>query len=188
MIRTIIFLLLSCIAPGCSVSTAVSSGHNTALDSVDLVQMTDQMARSLAREPRVAEAFEKNGPLTVVVQPVENRLTGEILPAGQAEAFTARVRSLLSQHGSGKFAWVMNRDAYYRLRKKELDVDLGPNPDRVQPNYALTAFFSSLADETSKKRTAAYLCVYQLTSVKDGTIIWTDRYEVKKTAVKGFLD
>src|ERR1041385_5578417 len=114
MIRTIIFLLLSCIAPGCSVSTAVSSGHNTALDSVDLVQMTDQMARSLAREPRVAEAFEKNGPLTVVVQPVENRLTGEILPAGQAEAFTARVRSLLSQHGSGKFAWVMNRDAYYR--------------------------------------------------------------------------
>jgi hypothetical protein len=38
---------------GCSVSSAVSSGHNTALDSVDLVSMTDRMARSLAAEPRV---------------------------------------------------------------------------------------------------------------------------------------
>ena len=36
---------------GCT--SAVSSGHNTALDSVDLVQMTDQMARSLAAESRV---------------------------------------------------------------------------------------------------------------------------------------
>ena len=53
--------------------------------------MTDQMAASIAAEPRVQQALAQDGRLSVVVQPVENRLTGEVLPAGQAEAFTARV-------------------------------------------------------------------------------------------------
>src|SRR5688500_2000462 len=117
-------VLLMLVGAGCSVSSAVSHGHNTALDSVDLVTMTDQMARSLAGESRVNEAYAKRGPLNVVVQPVENNLTGEILPAGQAEVFVARVRYLLSKHEPQKFTWVMNRDSYYRLRNKELDVDL----------------------------------------------------------------
>jgi Peptidoglycan-synthase activator LpoB len=173
---------------GCGVSSAVSHGHNTALDGVDLVSMTDQMARSIAAEERVAVAYAKNGPLKIVVQPVENHLTGEILPAGQAEMFTARVRFLLSRHEPAKFVWVMNRDSYYRLRQRELDVDLGPEPGRVQPEYALVARFSSLTDESSRSRTAAYLCVYQLTNMRDGMVIWTDRYEVKKTAVKGMFD
>jgi PBP1b-binding outer membrane lipoprotein LpoB len=179
---------LALMMSGCSVSSAVSSGHNTALDSVDLVSMTDRMARSLAAEPRVNEVYTRHGPLNVVCQPVENNLTGEILPAGQAEVFVARVRYLLSKHEPQKFTWVMNRDSYYRLRNRELDVDLGPAPERVQPEYALVARFASLADENSKTRTEAYLCVYQLTSIRDGTVLWTDKYEVKKTAVKGMLD
>jgi len=181
-------LAMSALVGGCSVSSAVSSGHNTALDSVDLVSMTDLMARSLAAEPRVNEVYAKRGPLNVVCQPVENNLTGEILPAGQAEVFVARVRYLLSKHEPQKFTWVMNRDSYYRLRGRELDVDLGPAPERIQPEYALVARFSSLADESSRRRTEAYLCVYQLTSIRDGAVIWTDKYEVKKTAVKGMLD
>jgi len=186
---TWVWLLVAlALVSGCSVSSAVSSGHNTALDSVDLVSMTDLMARSLAAESRVNEVYAKKGPLNVVVQPVENNLTGEILPAGQAEVFVARVRYLLSKHEPQKFTWVMNRDSYYRLRNRELDVDLGPTPERIQPEYALVARFSSLADEDSRHRSAGYLCVYQLTSIKDGTVLWTDKYEVKKTAVKGMLD
>jgi len=183
-----VLVALTLILGGCSVSSAVSSGHNTALDSVDLVTMTDQMARSLAAEPRVTDAYTKHGSLNVVCQPVENNLTGEILPSGQAEVFVARVRYLLSKHEPQKFTWVINRDSYYRLRQKELDVDLGPAPERIQPEYALVARFSSLADENINRRSAAYLCVYQLTSIKDGTVLWTDKYEVKKTAVKGMLD
>jgi hypothetical protein len=30
--------------------------------------------------------------------------------------------------------------------------------------------------------------VYDLTDLKSGTTLWTDKYEVKKSAVKGFLD
>jgi hypothetical protein len=169
---------------GCA--SAVSSGHNTALDSMDLVQMTDQMARSLSGNGRIADVIAKGGQLTIVVQPVENRLTGEVLPPGQAEAFVARVRTLLSKHAPDRFAWCMNRDDFYKMRGRE--IDLGPDPDRVQPEYALTARFMSITDESSKGRSAAYLCSYSLTSLKTSDVLWMDKYEVKKTAVKGFLD
>ena len=173
---------------GCAENTAVSHGRNTALDSIDLTSMTDQMARSMAGDERVRQAIAAKGKLVTVIQPVENRLTGEILPAGQAELFTARVRVLFANHARESFTWVMNRDAFYRLQNKERDLDLGPVPERTQPAYALTATFHSLTDETTKQRTAAYLCVYELTNLSDRSIVWNDRYEVKKTAVKGFLD
>ena len=168
---------------------AVQSGHNTLLDSVDLVQMTDQMARSIVADKRVQEAIQKEGSLKVVVQPVENRMTAEVLPRGQAEAFTARVRALLSKHDPTQFTWVLNRDEYYDLRGKELEgVPLGPAPEAVNPEYALTAVFSSLSDESSQRRTDFYVCRYELSDLQTRNVIWSDSYKVKKTAVKGFLD
>ena len=86
------------------------------------------------------------------------------------------------------FTWVMNKDTYYRLRGRELDTDLGPAPEAVNPQYALTAIFSSLSDESSKGRTDFYLCTYELSSLEKGNVLWTDAYKVKKKAVKGFLD
>ena len=87
--------------------------------------MTDDMAMKIMADPEVQSAMA-HGPLKVVVQPVENRMTAEVLPRGPAEAFTARVRMLLARYAPDKFIWVMNRDAYYRLRSRELEgVDLG---------------------------------------------------------------
>ena len=175
-------------AAGCT--TAVQSGYTTALDATDLVAMTDDMARKIVADPEVQAAIGREGQLRVVVQPVENLMTAEVLPRGPAETFTARVRMLLSKHAPDRFLWVMNRDAFYRLREKELEggIDLGPSPDAIDPRYALQAKFSSLTDESSKRRTSYYLCVYELTNLEDRSILWTDRYEVKKTVVKGFLD
>lgn len=151
--------------------------------------MTDDMARKIVGSPAVQDAIRREGRLRVVVQPVENRMTAEVLPRGPAETFTARVRTLLSRHAPDEFLWVMNRDAFYRLRGRELEgVDLGPAPEAVDPRYALTAIFSSLTDESSKARTSYYLCTYELTNLEDRTVLWTDKYEVKKKVVKGFLD
>jgi len=155
---------------------------------MDLVRMTDDMAMKIVADPQVQREIARYGTLAVVVQPVENHMTAEVLPRGPAEAFTARVRMLLARHAPDRFTWVMNRDAYYRLRKQELDVDLGPSPEAVNPRYALTARFSSLADESQQKRTAYYLCTYELTNLHDRTVLWTGAYEVKKVAVKGMLD
>ena len=172
----------------CGCTSAVQSGRNTALDSVDLVKMTDDMATKIVADPRVQAAIAREGQLPVVVQPVENRMVAEVLPRGPAQAFTARVRVLLSKHAPDRFLWVMNRDAFYELRNREVDIDLGPQPERVQPRYALTSIFSSLTKEDPKRRSAYYLCEYQLTDLASGNLLWTGSYEVKKIAVRQFLD
>jgi hypothetical protein len=172
---------------GCA--SAVESGHNTFLDSDDLIKMTDQMSASIAASPEVNTAIQQEGKLRVVVQPVSNELEAAVLPPGQADAFTARVRYLLGKHAPDRFTWIMNRAAYYRLREQELSgVPLGPAPEAISPRYGLVARFRSLADESSRGRSDAYLCVFELTDLQTRTILWTDKYEVKKSATKGFLD
>jgi hypothetical protein len=147
--------------------------------------MTDDMASKIIASPQVQRALQQ-GPLPVVVQPVENQMTAEVLPRGSAEAFSARVRTLLSQHAADRFIFVMNRDSYLYLRSRELDA--GPPPQSIQPRYALTAKFHSLTTEDRNRRSAAYLCTYELTNLVDRSLLWSGSYEVKKTAVKGFLD
>ena len=178
-----ILLLLS----GCS--SAVSQGQNTALSGVDLVQMTDDMAMKIASDPAVREAIARDGPLKVVVLPAENRMRAEVLPSGQAEAFTGRVRTLLSHQLPSDFVWVMNRETFYRLRQKEIEgVEPGPAPEAVSPNYALSAVFTSLAEEDKKHRSSYYVCRFEITNLRDRTVLWSGAYDVKKIAVKGFLD
>src|SRR5688572_10249652 len=180
-----LLMFLPC-TQGCA--SAVQAGHSTALDSVNLVEMTDDMARRIVGSPQVQDAIQRDGKLRVVVQPVENNMTAEVLPRGAGEAFTGRVRALLSEAAPEQFAWIMNRDDFRKLRQREIDFDLGPSPDAIQPEYALVARFSSLANESIKHRSSYYLCVYELTNIQDRQLLWTGRYEVKKTAVKGFLD
>src|SRR5438067_1784760 len=91
-------LIVACsLLGGCASGTAVSSGSNTALDSGNLQQMTDKMASEIASSPKVNRQILEHGPLVIVCEPVENRMVGEVLPRGQAEAYTARIRSLLSE-------------------------------------------------------------------------------------------
>jgi hypothetical protein len=181
------FVLFPLLLAGCA--GAVAAGRNTALDGVDLVAMTSDMATKIVADPEVQKAIAEEGSLKVVVQPVENLMVGEVLPRGPSEAFTARVRTLLAKAAPGNFTWIMNRDAFYRLRDQELEgVELGPSPEAINPRYALQARFSSLTDEDLKHRSSYYLCVYELLNLETRAVLWSDKYEVKKTAVKGFLD
>ncbi|MDB5297598.1 MAG: hypothetical protein JWO31_3581 [Phycisphaerales bacterium] len=150
--------------------------------------MTDQMAASIVADPDVQAAIVKEGSLRVVLQPVENRMTGEVLPRGEAEAFVARVRALLTKRARGQFTWVVNRETFYRLRATELEGQLGPSPDAVDPRYCLWAQFYSLTREDAGRRSSSYLCTFELTDLERRSTLWTDKYEVKKVAVKGFLD
>lgn len=187
----VLLVAFSAAAPlaGAGCSSAVESGHNTALDSVNLEEMTDQMAASIAADPRVQAAIAKEGPLKIVIEPVDNQMTAEVLPAGQALGFVARVRALLSQHAPDRFTWVINRDDFRRMRARELSgVDPGPDPQEINPRYALWAHFHTITNETSKLRSSSYLCVYELTDLDRRTTLWQDKYEVKKVAEKGFLD
>ncbi|MDP9172825.1 MAG: penicillin-binding protein activator LpoB [Planctomycetota bacterium] len=179
--------LLSLFAPGCG--SAVSSGHNTALDYMDLQSMTSQMASGILACPAVEAEITRTGPLRIVCEAVENRMTGEILPQGEAEAYTAQIRDLLSHHAPDKFTWIMNRDEFNDLRQHELsNIPLGPSPDAINPQYALAARFDSMTQEDSEHRSSYYLCTYRLTDLDHRTVLWSGVYKVKKNAVKGFLD
>ena len=158
------------------------------MSGIDLVNMTDDMAAKIGRDPEVNAAFARKGPLKVVVTPVVNNLRAEVIPRGAASAFTGRVRALLSRHAPERFTWIMNRDTFYYLRDKERDIDAGPNPDTVQPEYALTATFSSLGEENRNRREQFYVCVFELTNIQDRTLLWSGSYEIKKEAVRDFLD
>ncbi len=172
---------------GCA--NAVSTGQSTALDSTDLVRMTDDMAAAIEASPAVRTAVARDGSLKVVVEPVVNQMTAEVLPAGPADAFTARVRTLLARHDPDRFTWILNLNAFHRLRNQELDgVDVGPSPEAINPQYALTATFTSVAHETAGGRSDYYVCNYSLTNLGDRTLLWTKSYEVQKRAVRGFLD
>jgi PBP1b-binding outer membrane lipoprotein LpoB len=187
MTKTLATTLLLTLLAGCAGNnTAVSHGKSTALDAANLEEMTQQMTDSMLKAQGIQSAIASKSRLKVVIQPVENKMVGEVLPRGEKELFIARLRLLLQDRAPNQFAWVVNRDAWYNLRGKELDP--GPDPDRVQPEYALTARFSSITDESSKHRSSYYLCVYNLTDINTGQVLWTDKYEVKKSAVKGFLD
>jgi hypothetical protein len=172
---------------GCG-GNAVTGGATTALVGEDLVEMTGRMAMSIMASPAVQQAIARDGSLRVVIQPVENYMVGEVLPRGPAMAFTARLRALLAQQAPGEFTWIMNRDAYYALREEETVIDLGPSPDAISPDYALVARFDSLRHEDARRRATYYLCVFEMTDLRDRTSLWTDRYEVRKAAVKGLLD
>jgi hypothetical protein len=104
-------------------------------------------------------------------------------------AFTARVRTLLSQSAPRDYVWVLNRDEFNALRTAELTgVSLGPSPDAIQPRYALHARFQTLTKDTRDVRSIYYLCVYELTDITNRRSLWTGSYELKKTVMKGFLD
>lgn len=189
LVRCWLTLLIgSPLLPVAGCASAVASGTNTALSGADLQKITDDMSAKIVADQDVQAAIAERGRLKVVVEPVENQMTAEVLPRGPAEAFTARIRVLLSHNAPDRFTWVMNRDTYYRLRGQELDVDLGPSPEAVNPEYALVGRISSLTDESRKGRSAYYLASFDLTNLQDRSVLWTGSYEVKKSAVRGMLD
>jgi hypothetical protein len=185
--RGTLFAALLVLMAGCG--TAVDTGQNTALDSADLIQMTDEMSASILGNQAVQQAIAQRGALKVVVEPVTNEMYAEVLPVGAADAFTARLRSLLSRHAPDKFTWILNLRAFNKLRNEELEgVAPGPSPEEINPEYALTATFTSMANESDSARSDYYVCTYSLQNLKDRTVLWNGKYEVKKRAVKGFLD
>lgn len=184
-------LCLLALVGGCG--SAVGTGRSTLIEGDDLLRITDNMAMKIAGSEAVQQAIAREGALKVVVLPAENRMRAEVLPTGVRDAFTARVRSLLARHARDQFVWVMNRDEFYRMRRRELQpqaeaIDLGPPPQSIQPRYALSATFYSMSNETSEQRSTTYLVVFELSDLDRRTTLWTDKYEMKKSAVKGFLD
>src|SRR5688572_10736856 len=101
-----IFVLM--VLAGCAGdNTAVSHGRGTALDAANLEEMTERMTSAILGDGDVQAELARKGKLRVVIQPVENRMVGEVLPRGAKELFVARLRLLLQERAPERFTWVM---------------------------------------------------------------------------------
>jgi hypothetical protein len=166
-----------------------SHAKNSFLTDTDLTTMTQQMASAIASDPKIA-ALTAQHPITIVLTHVENR-TAEIIPSPGKDIFLARIRGLLSNQPElrARFAFVLNKQSFELLKTQEGTVgDLGPDADRLVPEYALKATFYTLTSADEKRRSDYYLCSFQLTNIASGEQLWQGQYETKKSVAKGFLD
>ncbi len=175
---------------GCGGPALNPDMRNTFLDSHDLVAMTDKMASAIASDPAIAR-LTSHGPITIVLTPLRNN-TDQIIPRNQGDIFLHRVRALLTAHQSlrREFIFVLNKAAYQRLAAGEQPGigALGPDVNRLQPQYALQATFYSDNKVSPEYRSAYYLCTFYLTNIRTGQMIWEGTYETKKAVHSGFLD
>jgi len=163
----LLFMLAGCSAPRVD---------NTRLGSADLAAMTDAMVQSMLADEALAGRATDAPAMVIVADRVSNR-TNDIIPDGEKHLFTARLRALLNESAELRrrnMQFVQNRDV--------------SGPQRVSPTHALTATFYADTQAERQRRTDTYLCAFQLIDLTDDRVLWEDRYETKKTAVRGKYD
>jgi len=169
-------------ATGCVVGLAWLAGcggprvNTTRLTAVDLVAMTDKMAGSLVRAPALSERDGRSPPWRISAGRVENE-TNDIIPEREKQLFLARLRALLNQTDA------LQRRNIEFVRDAELS-----SPDRARPTHALTATFHAITHADRHRRSDFYLCAFRLVDLRDETVVWEDRYEVKRSVTRSRFD
>jgi PBP1b-binding outer membrane lipoprotein LpoB len=160
-------VVLAFVVVGCSPPRV----NNTRLTGTDLVAMTDQMAASLTNAPGVTQ--RRVTPWIIATDLVVNH-TNDIIPAGEKEAYLARLRALLNQANVPGMQFVH-------------EVQLS-GPNRTTPTHALTAHFYALTNDSRTARSDAYLCAFSLQDLQTDAVVWEGRYEVKYQIIRNKFD
>jgi hypothetical protein len=150
--------------------------QTTRLTAVDLVAMTDKMAVSLMRERAVARRGADSTPWRIAADRVVND-TNDIIPEREKQLFLARLRALLNQ------SQALGRRNITFVREVELSGE-----GRARPTHALTAMFEAITHADRRRRSDFYLCTFQLIDLGDETVVWEDRYEVKRSVARSRFD
>lgn len=161
--------------------------ETTMLTSVDLVQMTAAMARSLlASGIDFRGSAAEGNPFIIVTDRVVNR-TNHIIETGEKELFLTKLRVLLNQQPALKAEGVI-----FVARPDELSIysELPANPEMPTPQFqgpthALTATFATLTNIDRQQRTDTYECAFQLQELKSRLIVWEDAYTVRYSTARG---
>lgn len=169
-------------AVGGVVALAVLAGcggpraNTTRLTAVDLVAMTDRMAASLVRASALADRDAASQPWRIAADRVRNN-TNDIIPEREKQLFLARLRALLNETDT------LRRRNITFVREAELS-----GPRRASPTHALTATFHAITHADRQRRSDFYLCAFQLVDLRDESVVWEDRYEVKRSVARSRFD
>jgi len=154
--------------------------HTTFLNSVDLTDMTDRMAESFAGDELMTQRSPRSEPWVVSMDRVHN-LTNQIIPEREKWLYLARLRALLQGSEMARqrnITWVIPPERWPMVQ-----AELGDAPPELRraPTHELTAEFGALTSTSARGRSDAYLCEYQLVDLHSGQIVWSGRWEAKRS-------
>ncbi|MFI5380607.1 MAG: hypothetical protein ACHRHE_15020 [Tepidisphaerales bacterium] len=140
------------------------------LQSKDVVAASEQMAREILASPVVRQSPTQ---LTIVAENLVDE-TRDRNWAVNYDIFLARLKTNLGLYGKGQVTLIENRAKLNALRSKERD-DVPGTMTRMQPDYAL----HGKAYDLPNRRTNYYVLEFDLTDLRNGTIPWNGKYDVK---------
>lgn len=173
---------VAAIAGGCAGPPRTAT---TFLRSVDLQEMTDQMAASFAHADAMAQRDAgTDEPWVISIYRIANH-TNQIIRDTEKWLYVERMRGLLAQSDVGRqrsIIWVYPAEQW-RAIADEVDRS-EPEGLRMPPTYQLTGTFGALTLTSEAGRSDTYICTYELVDLESGHVIWEDWFEVKR-AISG---
>ena len=154
--------------------------RTTFLNSVDLIEMTDRMAESFAADELMHERSPQSHQWIVSIDRMHN-LTNQVIPEREKWLYIARLRAVLQQSDIARdrnIIWVIPPERWPMVQEELGDA---PYELRRTPTHEMTAEFGALTNTSGKGRSDAYLCEYQLVDIAEGRIVWSDKWEVKRS-------
>jgi hypothetical protein len=156
--------------------------HTTFLRSVDLIDMTDKMAKSFTSDDVIGQRTESDSPWIISISKAANH-TNQIIPDREKWLYIGRLRAMLAQSDVAvrrSIIWIIPPERWH-IVSEELDVAEEPYGLRMNPTHQLTAEFNALTNTSGRGRSDAYLCEFELIDLHSATIVWEDSWEVKRS-------
>jgi PBP1b-binding outer membrane lipoprotein LpoB len=156
----------------------------TGVESQDLVQVTDKMARSILDTPQIRNAA---GTPRVVLDPVVNETRFTL----NKDIFLTRIRTALNRNARGKVIFLA-RDRMQTLEREQQLKQSGAVTSSSDPNvvefkgadFFLTGKLQGMTTRTSKGVSDYVLYSFQLIDARTSDILWEDSAEVKKQGLE----
>ncbi len=156
----------------------------TGVESQDLVQVTDKMARSILDTPQIRNAA---GTPRVVLDPVVNETRFTL----NKDIFLTRIRTALNRNARGKVVFLA-RDRMQTLEREQQLKQSGAVTSSSDPNavefkgadFFLTGKLQGMTTRTSKGVSDYVLYSFQLIDARTSDILWEDSAEVKKQGLE----
>jgi PBP1b-binding outer membrane lipoprotein LpoB len=153
----------------------------TGVESQDLQQVTDKMARSIIATPAIANATT---PPVIGLLPVENNTRFPI----QKDIFNKRIKALLASRCAGKVTFIA-RDRMEDINKEKDLKAKGAvtNTGEKQPlgvDYFLTGELTGLSSASSAGRSDYVLYTFRLIDAENSVEVWENFAEIKKQGLE----
>jgi penicillin-binding protein activator len=156
----------------------------TGVESQDLVNVADKMARSIVGIPQIANA---PAPPTIVLQPVENQTRFPI----NKDIFLIRIRAELNSKAAGKVMFLarsqMEALEKERNLKREGAVTASSDPGVQEfkgADYFLTGTLQGMSTRTAAGTSDYILYDFHLIDARTSVIVWEDKAEIKKQGLE----